>query len=66
MKLRNSYHKRLLKEAMLHEKHRSLDIAKTALAEQNDVLRSMTTWIKFSLIKYFCTKPMDKETIKRR
>ena len=66
-KLRNTYHRRILKEA-IQIQHNSLKSLKATLHEHETSISSRTTWLQNITLKYNAKRPIDKKlsTISQR
>jgi hypothetical protein len=62
MKLRNSYHRKILKEA-IQDKRFSLKDMKTQLHEQENLITASTSWLKNIRLKYHAKRPSDKKLL---
>ena len=62
MKLRNSYHRKILKEA-IQDKRFSLKDMKTQLHEQENLITARTSWLKNITLKYHAKRPSHKKLL---
>ena len=61
-KLRNSYHRKILKEA-IQDKRFSLKDMKTQLHEQENLITARTSWLKNITLKYHAQRLSDKKLL---
>ena len=62
MKLRNAYHRKILKEA-IQDQHNSLKRLKTLLNEQEQYISNNTSWFQNIALKYNPKRPIDKKLL---
>ena len=62
MKLRNSYYRKILKEA-IQEKRYTVKELKTQLREQEQLISTRTSWLKNIALKYSTKRPMDRKIL---